>query len=89
MRSRTLAHTWQNDVAAKEIALMGAAETQEEARKLEASGAGKASMDGLRAKAGEMEKAERDSAGHAQRRPGRCDRYDVPRHHHRRRWPRS
>jgi len=57
-----LAHTWQNDVAAKEISLMGAG-SQDEARKLEASGAGKASMDGLRAKAGEMEKAERELLG--------------------------
>jgi methyl-accepting chemotaxis protein len=52
------ARTWQNDVAAKEIALMGGADTHEEARKLEASGAGKASMDGLRAKANEMKDAE-------------------------------
>jgi methyl-accepting chemotaxis protein len=58
-----LAHTWQNEIAAKEIALMGGSGTQEEARKLEASGAGKASMDGLRAKALEMEKAERDLLG--------------------------
>jgi methyl-accepting chemotaxis protein len=58
-----LARTWQTTVAEKEIALMSAADTHEDARKLEASGAGKASMDGLRAKAGEMEKAERDLLG--------------------------
>jgi len=58
-----LARTWQTDVAEKEIALMGVPETQDAARKLEASGAGKTSMDGLRAKAGEMEKAERDLLG--------------------------
>jgi methyl-accepting chemotaxis protein len=55
-----LAHTWQNEIAEKEIALMGASGSQEQARTLEASGAGKASMDGLRAKAAEMAKVERD-----------------------------
>ncbi|WP_395020005.1 methyl-accepting chemotaxis protein [Dongia sp.] len=53
-----LARTWQTDVAEKEIALMGVADTHDAARKLEASGAGKASMDGLRAKANEMKDAE-------------------------------
>ncbi|MDQ7247712.1 methyl-accepting chemotaxis protein [Dongia sedimenti] len=57
------AKTWQNDVAEREIALMSKAESVEEARKLEASGAGKKSMDGLRAKVAEMDKAERDLLG--------------------------
>ncbi len=57
------AKTWQTDIAEKEIALMGKPETVEEAHKLEASGAGKTSMDGLRAKVAEMDKAERDLLG--------------------------
>jgi methyl-accepting chemotaxis protein len=54
-----LAQTWRSTVAEREIQLMGKAETQEEARKLESSGAGKASMDAFRAKILEFESAER------------------------------
>ncbi|MEI8396883.1 MAG: CHASE3 domain-containing protein [Rhodospirillaceae bacterium] len=53
-----LAKTWQNEIAAKEIALMAAATTREQARTMEASGAGKASMDGTRAKLAEISKIE-------------------------------
>ncbi|WP_419953634.1 methyl-accepting chemotaxis protein [Methylobacterium sp.] len=49
-----LARQWRTGVAEKEIALMGTPSTQEEARRLEASGAGKAAMDALRAKAAEI-----------------------------------
>jgi methyl-accepting chemotaxis protein len=55
-----LAVTWRTDIAAKEIQLMGNSETQAEARRLESSGAGKASMDGFRAKIAEISKVERD-----------------------------
>ncbi|WP_257792312.1 CHASE3 domain-containing protein, partial [Azospirillum humicireducens] len=55
-----LAQTWRASVAEKEIALMSKAESRDEARGLEASGAGKASMDGLRAKIAEIDKVERD-----------------------------
>lgn len=51
--------TWRNDVAAKEIALMSKADTIEAARAMETSGAGKASMDAIRAKIGELDNAER------------------------------
>ena len=54
----TLAHQWQDDVAAKEITLMGDPATREQARQLEASGAGKKPMDALRAKVKEMSDAE-------------------------------
>ncbi|MDC7675526.1 methyl-accepting chemotaxis protein [Asticcacaulis machinosus] len=53
-----LVKTWENDVAAKELALMSDPATYEQARALEASGAGKASMDGLRAKITQMAEAE-------------------------------
>ncbi|MEE7490308.1 methyl-accepting chemotaxis protein [Methylobacterium oryzae CBMB20] len=56
---RGSAETWSNDIAAKEIAL-GEAGNLDKARQIEASGVGKASMDALRAKIGEAEKAERD-----------------------------
>lgn len=55
-----LAQTWRTTVAEQEIALMAKAETREQARTLEASGAGKASMDGLRAKIAEIDRVERD-----------------------------
>ncbi|MFQ5346937.1 MAG: methyl-accepting chemotaxis protein [Rhodothalassiaceae bacterium] len=42
------ATTWQEDVAKREIALMSDPETQDEARRMEASGIGKASMDAVR-----------------------------------------
>ncbi|WP_044562182.1 methyl-accepting chemotaxis protein [Azospirillum sp. B4] len=60
---RRFEQTWRRDVAEKEIALMGKPETVEQARKLEASGAGKASMDGIRAKVAEIDKVERDLLG--------------------------
>ncbi len=53
-----LAATWRNDVAEKEIALMSKRETQQEARAMEISGAGKASMDALRAKVAEIKAVE-------------------------------
>lgn len=53
------AQAWRNDVAEREIALMGKPETREQARAIEAGGAGKASVDAIRAKVGEIEKAER------------------------------
>ncbi|WAC47301.1 CHASE3 domain-containing protein [Asticcacaulis sp. SL142] len=49
-----LVKTWKTQVAAKELELMADPATQEQARSLEGSGAGKASMDGLRKKIGEM-----------------------------------
>ncbi|WP_307188986.1 methyl-accepting chemotaxis protein [Azospirillum sp. B506] len=58
-----LAQTWQTTVAEKEIALMAKADTRDQGRALEASGAGKASMDGLRAKIAEIDKMERDLLG--------------------------
>ncbi|MFH6785763.1 MULTISPECIES: methyl-accepting chemotaxis protein [Methylobacterium] len=54
------AAAWTRDVAGKEIALMAEAGTREQARALEASGAGKAMMDALRAKAAEIRAAETD-----------------------------
>ncbi|MDZ5648168.1 methyl-accepting chemotaxis protein [Nitrospirillum sp. BR 11828] len=60
---RRFEQTWRQDVAEKEIALMAKPETVEQARKLEASGAGKASMDAIRAKVAEMDKVERDLLG--------------------------
>ncbi|MDZ5648169.1 methyl-accepting chemotaxis protein [Nitrospirillum sp. BR 11828] len=57
---RRFEQTWRRDVAEKEIALMAKPETVEQARKLEASGAGKASMDAIRAKVAEIDKVERD-----------------------------
>jgi methyl-accepting chemotaxis protein len=54
------AQTWRADVAEKEIALMSKPETHDDARRMEAGGAGKISMDGIRGKVGEIEKVERD-----------------------------
>jgi len=53
------AMTWRNEVAAKEIALMSKPETRAEALRMEASGAGKASMDAIRAKIAEVDAVER------------------------------
>ncbi len=53
-----LAREWKTNVADKEIALMRVAASREDARRIEASGAGKASMDALRAKLKEMSDAE-------------------------------
>ncbi|MGE5503079.1 MAG: methyl-accepting chemotaxis protein [Actinomycetota bacterium] len=57
-----LAASWQTAVAAKEISLMKGGAV-DEARALEASGAGKQSMDGLRAKAAEVRGAEESLLG--------------------------
>ncbi|MBB6254294.1 methyl-accepting chemotaxis protein [Nitrospirillum iridis] len=57
---RRFEQTWRRDVAEKEIGLMAKPETMEQARKLESGGAGKASMDAIRAKVAEMDKVERD-----------------------------
>jgi methyl-accepting chemotaxis protein len=54
------AAAWRNDVAEREISLMAQPDTQADAHKLEASAAGKKSMDGIRAKAAEVERDERD-----------------------------
>ena len=51
--------SWQADVAEPVIALMTRPETQDQARGIEASGRGKASMDAIRARAEELEGTER------------------------------
>ena len=53
------AQSWRGEIAAKEIALMAKPETREQARTMEASGAGKKSMDGLRSKVAEIAQGER------------------------------
>ncbi len=53
------ATTWRNEVAEREIAIMGQADKRDQARSMEAGGAGKTSMDAIRAKVGEIEGAER------------------------------
>jgi signal transduction histidine kinase len=55
-----LAKKWRLEIAEREIALMAKPETREEARALEASGAGQTAMDFIRAKLGEIERVERD-----------------------------
>ncbi|MGV2184542.1 methyl-accepting chemotaxis protein [Rhizobium rhizogenes] len=55
----TLAMAWRANVAEKEIALMQKPDQAEAARQMEASGAGKASMDGIRKLVGELQEAER------------------------------
>ncbi len=54
------ARAWQADIAEREIALMSDPATREEARRLEASGIGKASMDAVRAIVGEAADVERE-----------------------------
>ncbi|MBN8875085.1 MAG: CHASE3 domain-containing protein [Rhodospirillales bacterium] len=56
---RRAASAWQADVAEPVIALMTRPETQDQARGIEASGRGKASMDAIRARAEELEGTER------------------------------
>ncbi|MEA1830492.1 CHASE3 domain-containing protein [Methylobacterium durans] len=56
------AQRWR-EVAEREIALMRNPETRDEARRIEASGAGKSAMDALRAVAGELMAAERSLLG--------------------------
>jgi methyl-accepting chemotaxis protein len=53
------AQNWRIDLAGKEIALMAKPETREQARAMESSGAGKTSMDGIRAKVAEIAGTER------------------------------
>ncbi|MCJ2094884.1 CHASE3 domain-containing protein [Methylobacterium sp. J-072] len=55
----TLAKRWQADIAEPEIALMGQPSTQAEARARVGAGAGRALMDAIRAKGGEIEATER------------------------------
>ncbi|SMF50360.1 methyl-accepting chemotaxis protein [Azospirillum oryzae] len=52
--------TWLTTVVEKEIELMAKPETREQARALEASGAGKSAIDGLRGIIAEIDKMERD-----------------------------
>jgi methyl-accepting chemotaxis protein len=56
---RDFAQHWHAELADKEIALMAKAESQGDARKIEASGSGKNAMDGIRRVIGEMDNAER------------------------------
>ncbi len=58
----SLAATWSNDIARNEIALVEAGQL-DAARQIEASGAGKASMDALRAKIADADQAERELLG--------------------------
>jgi methyl-accepting chemotaxis protein len=58
-RLNQFAQTWRKEIAETEIALMAKPETREQARAMEASGAGKQSMDGLRAAAAEIGLVER------------------------------
>jgi signal transduction histidine kinase len=55
-----LAKKWRSEIAEREIALMAKPETQEDARTLGGSMAGKTAMDVIRAKEDEIEEAERD-----------------------------
>jgi methyl-accepting chemotaxis protein len=57
-RLKAAALSWRNDIAEREIALMKDPNTREQARAMEASGAGKTAMDGFRALQAEMKKAE-------------------------------
>ncbi|KAA2235988.1 methyl-accepting chemotaxis protein [Salinarimonas soli] len=52
--------SWRKDVAEKEIALMASQAGREQARAMEVSGAGKAAMDAIRAKAAEIKNVEAD-----------------------------
>ena len=58
-RVKAFAGDWMTNVAQREIALMKDPATQAKARELEASGAGKKAMDGLRAVVHEMDAEER------------------------------
>lgn len=55
-----LARSWRMDVAERQIALMAQATSREQARALEANGAGKAQMDGIRAQVAEIDRVERE-----------------------------
>src|SRR5579885_3622534 len=54
-----LAQKWHDQVAGQEISLMAPTASQDQARKMEASGIGKKSMDGIRQIITEMDKTER------------------------------
>ncbi len=54
-----LARQWREQVADRAIALMREPETRAQARQIEISGQGKAAMDALRVKAGEVDRVER------------------------------
>jgi methyl-accepting chemotaxis protein len=54
------ARSWQREVAEKEIALMAKPDTREEARRMEAGGAGKTSMDAIRKTVDEVVTVERE-----------------------------
>ncbi|MGC0388208.1 CHASE3 domain-containing protein [Bradyrhizobium japonicum USDA 135] len=56
---KAFANDWATNIAQREIALMKDPATQAKARELEASGAGKKAMDGLRGVVQEMDKEER------------------------------
>ncbi|MEL6061155.1 CHASE3 domain-containing protein [Methylobacterium sp. DCY52] len=56
---KTFADRWTHDIADRELALMQDEATREAARRIETSGAGKVSMDGLRAKLAEIAQVER------------------------------
>ncbi|MFC7332996.1 methyl-accepting chemotaxis protein [Rhodocista pekingensis] len=55
--------SWQSEIAEREIALMRDPATQEQARALESSGAGKRYMDAIRSKVEEIEQTERQLLG--------------------------
>ncbi|ACJ01432.1 methyl-accepting chemotaxis protein [Rhodospirillum centenum] len=55
--------SWRSEIAEREIVLMRNPATQEQARSLESSGAGKRYMDAIRAKVAEVEQAERQLLG--------------------------
>jgi methyl-accepting chemotaxis protein len=54
------AQAWRRDVAEKEIALMASVTGREQARAMEASGAGKTAMDAIRGKVTEIKRVERE-----------------------------
>ena len=60
MELEALASKWRETVAGKEIGLMAIAATREEARAMEIAGAGKALMDAIRQKVGEICNVARD-----------------------------
>jgi methyl-accepting chemotaxis protein len=62
-RVKQMANDWLTNVAQREIALMKDPATQNKAREMEASGAGKKAMDGLRVVVEEMDATERSLLG--------------------------
>ena len=71
--AEALVKIWENDIAGRELALMSDPATYQEARDLESSGAGKASMDALRAKIAQMS-AEEESLLVARKETANADR---------------